>query len=482
MRTAIIIIAALLYGTAAGAAGLIVSPSGQAKPFTNLSAAAVELKKLPANDVYTKNRLHIFNGGNVVPNVTQDLPLAASTVEVNSYDNPPTNNGNNFNVVSQMWSGVTPTASPIQNFNIALAGSFAVHRGGKSGTNITSLNPMTTSDARPTGVIDVSGTAVTWVSGDKFLTGTGWENATIYIGPSSTTPVGVSYYTIASVQDDTHLTLKSTAGSHTGYTYLVGGNITVEIDLNSRDDVFGGWGHTGLAISSGSTHKAGTALTIGAAFPSTPTSDNASWYYGALITEFRNTGLLISPVQTDTTTAKAIDATNGSTGSSFIRGGAPALRLEPTAGGAALLLTPGSDVATDPIMYGTDAANGYVRWIIAQNGGTHMLHQAHKQVTYSGTMAINVADGGLFTIIANNGTGFTISNPTATGTAPQAGQEITVRIYNTSGGALGTATWDTKFKMTAWTNPATGYNRSITFQYDGNNWYEKSRNAADIPN
>jgi hypothetical protein len=47
---------------------------------------------------------------------------------------------------------------------------------------------------------------------------------------------------------------------------------------------------------------------------------------------------------------------------------------------------------------------------------------------------------------------------------------------------MGVITWDTKYKMSAWTNPATGFSRSITFMFDGTNWYQISQTGVDIPN
>lgn len=99
-------------------------------------------------------------------------------------------------------------------------------------------------------------------------------------------------------------------------------------------------------------------------------------------------------------------------------------------------------------------------------------------LAYSASITPNVATGDIFTITATNNSAFTINAPTN----PRQGQMITVTIRNTSGGALGTATWNAVFKLAAWTQPATGFSRSITFYYDGTNWIESSRTAADVAN
>jgi hypothetical protein len=99
-------------------------------------------------------------------------------------------------------------------------------------------------------------------------------------------------------------------------------------------------------------------------------------------------------------------------------------------------------------------------------------------VTYSAAMQIDASAGNRFSITATNNTAFTINIPLN----PTSGQEITYTIRNTSGGALGAVTWDAVFKLAAWTQPANGYSRSITYSYDGTNWLEISRTPADVPN
>jgi hypothetical protein len=60
---------------------------------------------------------------------------------------------------------------------------------------------------------------------------------------------------------------------------------------------------------------------------------------------------------------------------------------------------------------------------------------------------------------------------------------LTYVIKNVSGGAMGTVRWNSGLKLgSAWANPANGYNRSITFWYDGANWLEVSRGSGDVPN
>ncbi len=61
---------------------------------------------------------------------------------------------------------------------------------------------------------------------------------------------------------------------------------------------------------------------------------------------------------------------------------------------------------------------------------------------------------------------------------------ITIVQKNTGAGALGATTWNAVFKMAAWTNPAAGFSRAITFRYDTTAavWFEISRTTVDVPN
>lgn len=99
-------------------------------------------------------------------------------------------------------------------------------------------------------------------------------------------------------------------------------------------------------------------------------------------------------------------------------------------------------------------------------------------VTYSAAMTIDASTGPVQVISANNGTAFTINAPTN----PQTGGFLMITIRNVTAGALGVATWNAVFKMVAWVQPATATSRTIIFVYDGTNWVERDRTAADVPN
>jgi hypothetical protein len=109
--------------------------------------------------------------------------------------------------------------------------------------------------------------------------------------------------------------------------------------------------------------------------------------------------------------------------------------------------------------------------------GTRLVLPA-VDVTYTTSMTLDTSLGASFKINATNGTAFTINAPTNVRTD----QRILINIKNTSGGALGTITWNAIFKMATWTSPTTAYNRSIEFEYNGTNWIEINRTSADVPN
>lgn len=104
----------------------------------------------------------------------------------------------------------------------------------------------------------------------------------------------------------------------------------------------------------------------------------------------------------------------------------------------------------------------------------------HKRqvTTYSAAMALDLRSGDAFYITATNGTAFTITYSNALDM-----NRFSVTIINTSGGALGAATW-TGFKLgAAWVQPANGFRRTIEFEVDGAGIaHEINRSAADVTN
>lgn len=156
-----------------------------------------------------------------------------------------------------------------------------------------------------------------------------------------------------------------------------------------------------------------------------------------------------------TTTDVVLRNSNGSGDDTYLRNASGDLSLRIASQGDALVVT---------------KANRRVS--IAQS-----FAQKRVIVPYSASMTPDGALGNYFTITATNSTAFTINSPDN----PADGQFITIKLSNISGGALGAATWN-GYKMSSWTNPATGFSRSISFVFDGAAWHEAGRTPADVPN
>lgn len=118
---------------------------------------------------------------------------------------------------------------------------------------------------------------------------------------------------------------------------------------------------------------------------------------------------------------------------------------------------------------------------IATDGATN-FNTGPGALNYAAAMTPNALIAafwdGQVTISASNGVAFTINAPTN----PVIGQIMTITIRNVSGGALGAATWNAVFKMSAWTQPANGQSRSITFRFGQSVWLQINQTGVDVPN
>lgn len=108
-----------------------------------------------------------------------------------------------------------------------------------------------------------------------------------------------------------------------------------------------------------------------------------------------------------------------------------------------------------------------------------VIKQAAAAITYSTSMTPNADGTNTQRIGVTNNTAFTINAPSGT---PTNGQRLKLTISNSSGGAMGAITWNSIYKMSAWTNPANGFSRSIEFEYNGTNWVQGSQTDVDVPN
>lgn len=97
------------------------------------------------------------------------------------------------------------------------------------------------------------------------------------------------------------------------------------------------------------------------------------------------------------------------------------------------------------------------------------------------TATPNALNSRYFTIAgaAANTAAWNLANPT---TDPlTTGTQITFDIKNSTGGTLGAITWGNKYLLAgSFTNPANSKRRTISFVWDGTNYVETNRAAADI--
>jgi hypothetical protein len=103
-------------------------------------------------------------------------------------------------------------------------------------------------------------------------------------------------------------------------------------------------------------------------------------------------------------------------------------------------------------------------------------------VAYSAAPVIDASLGNDFVMTITNATALVVAAPT---NPPASGcQIIRFTVKNASGGAHGALTWNAIFKTqaTAFSAVANGFNRTVQFRWDGTNWCELVRTAADVAN
>lgn len=100
-------------------------------------------------------------------------------------------------------------------------------------------------------------------------------------------------------------------------------------------------------------------------------------------------------------------------------------------------------------------------------------------LTDTATVLVDPSIGTYYTLAAT--TSRTIDQPLVNGGVNNfSGMTRTFEILNSSGGAM-TTTWHAAYNLAgAWTDPANGKRRVITFFYNGTNWIEQTRTGADI--
>lgn len=108
------------------------------------------------------------------------------------------------------------------------------------------------------------------------------------------------------------------------------------------------------------------------------------------------------------------------------------------------------------------------------------LVEVAAAAVFAASVVINAALGNLFIITATTNAAFTIALPTN----PSIGQEISIMLVNTSGGALGAITTPAGYHLVAaFPSPADTKNQTVTLRcISAGVWREVSRTGGDVAN
>jgi Right handed beta helix region len=101
-----------------------------------------------------------------------------------------------------------------------------------------------------------------------------------------------------------------------------------------------------------------------------------------------------------------------------------------------------------------------------------------RVVAFAASITLDATGSEQYDITATSHEDFVINAPVN----PVADKTVTITVRNASGGALGRAAWNEIFKMSPWTNPANGHNRSVLLCFDGTHWLQILQAGVDVPN
>jgi hypothetical protein len=145
-----------------------------------------------------------------------------------------------------------------------------------------------------------------------------------------------------------------------------------------------------------------------------------------------------------------------------------------------VLFEPSTTTPTTPLdgeLWVENIGAGVMSFCAHLNSQNKVLSHAFWTLTYSASIT-PIAGPDTQSIVPNNGTAFTINAPALA----FSGAILNIQIKNTFG-TLGALTFAAAYKTgAAWTQPANGFSRTITFMYNGTDWIEISRTAADVSN
>lgn len=111
-------------------------------------------------------------------------------------------------------------------------------------------------------------------------------------------------------------------------------------------------------------------------------------------------------------------------------------------------------------------------------GGPNLI--TFDAVVVTSPITPTVANGLFVRLTLSNNGAYTLNVPSGT---VASGAHLQVMVRNIIGGAAGVMTFAAGYKLgAAWAQPATAFSRSIDFTFDGTNWVETGRSAADVSN
>lgn len=134
------------------------------------------------------------------------------------------------------------------------------------------------------------------------------------------------------------------------------------------------------------------------------------------------------------------------------------------------------------LKYFTATANGIILEFVGAIVTSLSTWNTIQTLTYGPSIAIDASAGEQCNVTISNNTAFVVAAPT---NHPGAGytQKLYITFINASGGAHGAGTFNAIFK-TAGNVPtiADTKNRTVCFAWNGTNWVEQFRTAADVAN
>jgi hypothetical protein len=101
-----------------------------------------------------------------------------------------------------------------------------------------------------------------------------------------------------------------------------------------------------------------------------------------------------------------------------------------------------------------------------------------RVVAFASSITIDATGSEQYDITATSNVDFVINAPIN----PCIDKTITITVRNASGGALGKIGWNEIFKISPWTNPANGHNRSLLLCFNGTHWLQIMQGGVDVPN